>query len=81
VGSDASLSMPLPRPRVIGSLGRSGGFVHGSDISAPGSSEISARAWAQSRGLVSISLGHLFRKENGLDNATASLSGSSRGAH
>jgi hypothetical protein len=72
---------PLPRPRVVGSTWRSGGFVRGSDIPAPGSSEILSRAWTRSRGLVSISLVHLFRKEEGLDNTTTSLAGSSRGVH
>jgi hypothetical protein len=45
-----------------------------------GSSEIPPHAWAQLRGLVSISLAHLFRKEEGLDNAATSLAGSSHGA-
>jgi hypothetical protein len=72
--------MPLPMPRVVGSSGRSGEFVHGSDIFAPGSSKIFARAWARLSGFVSISLTHLFHKEEGLGNATASLAGSSRGA-
>jgi hypothetical protein len=72
--------MPLPRRRVIGLTWRSGEFVHRSDSPAPRSSEIPACAWTQSRGLVNISLTHLFHKEEGLDNVTASLAGSSYGA-
>jgi hypothetical protein len=71
--------MPLPRPRVIGSPGHLGGFVRGLNIFAPGFAEIPDCAWAWSRGLVSISLMHIFRKEEGLDNAMASLTGSNRG--
>jgi hypothetical protein len=36
--------------------------------------------WAQLSGFVSVSLMHLFHKEEGLGNATASLAASSRGA-
>jgi hypothetical protein len=38
-------------------------------------------AWPQLSGFVSVSLTHLFCKEERLGNATASLAGSSHGAH
>jgi hypothetical protein len=72
--------MLLPMPRVVGPLGRSREFVHRSNISAPGSSEIPACAWSRLSGFVSISLMHHFRKQEGLGNTMASLVGSSRGA-
>jgi hypothetical protein len=79
-GLDVLSSMPLPMPRVVGSSGRWGESVHGSDIFAPRSSRILAHARARLSGFVSISLTYIFRKEEGLGNATASLAGSSRGA-
>jgi hypothetical protein len=72
--------MLLPMPRVLGPLGRSGEFVRRSDISALRSSEIPACAWAQLSDFVSISLMHLFHKEEGSGNVMTSLTGSSRGA-
>jgi hypothetical protein len=72
--------MLLPMPRVAVPSGHSGEFVRRSDISAPGSSEIPARVWLWLSGFVSISLMHLFCKEEGLGNATASLARSSHGA-
>jgi hypothetical protein len=71
----------LPKSRIIGPSRHSGKFVHRSDIFAPRSSEIPAGAWARLSGFVSMSLMHLFHKEEGLGNATTSLARSSRGAH
>jgi hypothetical protein len=81
VGSVAFLSRLLPLPRTIGTLGCSRRFVHGLDISTLVSFEVLTGTRAQSTGFVSISLMHLFRKKEGLGNATASLIGLSRGAH
>jgi hypothetical protein len=64
-GLDVLSSMPLPMPRVVGSSGRSGEFVRGSDISTPVSSEIPARVWVRLSGFISISLTHLFLQRGG----------------
>jgi hypothetical protein len=66
--------------RIVDPSGHSRKFIRGSDISVPGSSEIPAGTWAQLSAFVSISLTHLFSKEEGLGNAMASLAGSSHGA-
>jgi hypothetical protein len=51
--------------RIASPLGRSGKFVRGSGISAPGSFEVLTGARGQLSDFVSISLTHLFRKEEG----------------
>jgi hypothetical protein len=51
--------------RIAGPLGHLGKFICGSGISAPGSFKVLTGAWGQLSDFVSISLTHLFRKEEG----------------
>jgi hypothetical protein len=66
---------------IVGLSGRSRKFVRGSAVSAPRSFEVLSGTRGQLSDFISISLMHLFRKEECVGNAMASLAGSSRGAH